>query len=116
MIIRVIDVVGSDVVSYDSGKILRRYIKDTIELDDDLVIISFEGVPSLTAAFLNSGIGQLYKSYSTKFIRKNIVFSDLTPPDARLLHVVMEFARSYHNNKKFRKAVKKAIMEDEEEE
>jgi len=74
------------------------------------VTVSFLNVSSLTSAFLNAAIGQLYGSFTENGIRSKLKVKDIEPDDLALLKRVVETAKQYFKDpKRFNKAVQEAI-------
>lgn len=62
------------------------------------VTLSFLNVTSLTSAFLNVAIGQLYGVFSEDEIRAQLRVRDMQPDDRLLLKRVVETAKQYFQN------------------
>ncbi len=93
--ISLFEVVGSHlcVASSDGQKVYRRIIS-AIE-NDRSVLLSFQNVSTLTAAFLNSAIGQLYGVYSEEKIRSLLKVEDIEQDDLALVKRVVDNAKLY---------------------
>ena len=57
--------------------------------------LSFTNVKSLTSAFQNAAVGQLYGGFSEQKIRANLSVSAMAPEDIALLRRVVETAKQY---------------------
>lgn len=97
--ISMFEVVGSSlcVASSDGEKIFER-LKTTLEADRN-VVLSFHNVTTLTSAFLNSAIGQLYGQFSEEKIRALLKVEDADQDDLVLLKSVVDNAKLYFKNK-----------------
>ena len=62
------------------------------------VNVSFKNVTSLTSAFLNSAIGQLYGNFDEAFIKSHLSVSDIESDDLLLLKRVVDTAKEYFKN------------------
>ena len=60
--------------------------------------LSFMNVTSLTSAFLNAAIGQLYGEFSEEEIRAKLTVKDMEQDDLVLLKRVVETAKAYFKN------------------
>lgn len=74
------------------------------------VTVSFRNVSSLTSAFLNAAIEQLYGSFSQEEIRARLKVKDISPADLALLKRVVDTAKEYFKDpNRFRKAEQAAL-------
>jgi STAS-like domain of unknown function (DUF4325) len=108
--LRVFEVVGSPLcVASDDGQ--RVYDRGAAALKEDRnVTVSFLNVSSLTSAFLNAAIGQLYGSFTENQIRSKLKVKDMQPDDLALLKRVVETAKQYFKDpKRFDRAVEDAV-------
>ena len=111
--ISLFEVVGSPlcVASGDGQKVYER-------LESGLksgrgVVISFRNVTTLTSAFLNAAIGQLYGSFGSEEIRSLLKVKDIARDDLELLKRVIETAKQYFRDpQKFDQAVQDVLEEE----
>lgn len=106
------EIVGSPlcVASSDGQKVYDRLSAALKE--ERNVTLSFNNVSTLTSAFLNAAIGQLYGTFSDKQIRALLKVRDMQPDDLALLKRVVETAKQYFKDpQKFDQAIREA-MED----
>ena len=104
--ISIFEVVGSPlcVASDDGQKVYERLAVSIRE--NRSVTISFHNISTLTSAFLNAAIGQLYGAFSGDQIRALLNVEDMQPDDLALLKRVVETARAYFKDpQKFDQAV-----------
>ena len=89
------EVVGGPlcVASNDGQKIYDR-IAAALKADRQ-VELSFHKVTTLTAAFLNAAIGQLYGTFSEEQIRSRLKVKDVESDDLALLKRVVDNAKLY---------------------
>ena len=106
----IFEVVGSPLcVASDDGQRVHDRVAAALKEGSD-VTVSFLNVSSLTSAFLNAAIGQLYGSFTENEIRSNLKVKDIEPDDLALLKRVVETAKQYFKDpKRFDKAVEEAI-------
>lgn len=96
--IKVFEVVGSKLcVASSDGQKVHDQIVAAINAGRK-VELSFANVESLTSAFLNAAIGQLYGELSEQKIRANLSVAGMTPDDIDLLRRVVEAAKQYFKN------------------
>ena len=96
--IKVLEVVGSKLcVASSDGQKVHDQIAAALNAGKQ-VQLSFSNVESLTSAFLNAAIGQLYAEFSEQKIRATLSVSDMTPDDVELLKRVVEAAKQYFKN------------------
>ena len=93
--ISIFEVVGSRlcVASSDGQKVYNRLA--TALAANRCVILSFHNVATLTSAFLNAAIGQLYGAFSEEQIRSHLKVVDVEQDDLALLKRVVDTAKLY---------------------
>ena len=93
--ISIFEVVGSSLcVASDDGQKVYDRLNAALEADRD-VALSFYNVTTLTSAFLNSAIGQLYRTFSEKQIRSLLKVENMEQDDLALLKRVVDNAKLY---------------------
>jgi len=110
IVISPFEIVGSQlcVASNDGQKVYDRIAKSF--RDGQKVVVSFHNVTSLTSAFLNAAIGQLYGKFSGDQIRANLQVKDMAPEDLALLKRVVDTAKEYFKDpERFKKAEEAAL-------
>lgn len=111
--ISIFEVVGSPlcVASNDGQKIYDRLA--TALKKGQSTILSFHNVSTLTSAFLNAAIGQLYGKFSEEQIRALLKVKDMEPDDLALLKRVVETAKQYFKDpQKFDQAVRNELGDE----
>ncbi len=110
LIISPYEIVGSPLcVASDDGQKVFERIAGALKVGRS-VTVSFRNVTSLTSAFLNAAIGQLYGSFSPSEIRARLKVKDLAPADLVLLKRVVDTAKEYFKDPgRFRKAEQAAL-------
>ena len=104
--ISVFGIVGSPlcVASSDGQKVYER-LNAALETDREVVLL-FHNVTTLTSAFLNAAIGQLYGTFSEEQIRAQLKVEDMEQDDLALLKRVVDNAKLYFKDpKRFDKVV-----------
>src|SRR5258708_2215004 len=91
----VFEVVGGSlaVASDDGQKIFDRIAAGLKEGKN--VSLSFRNLQSITSAFLNAAIGQLYGTFKEEQIRSQLRVTDAQPDDLVLLKRVVDTAKAY---------------------
>ncbi len=104
------ETVGSPVcVASDDGERVHDRIAAALK-EGRSATVSFLHVSSLTWAFLNAAIGQLYGSFTEDQIRSKLKVKDIEPDDLALLKRVVETAKQYFKDpKRFNKALQDAL-------
>jgi hypothetical protein len=108
--LNVFEIVGSPLcVASDDGQ--RVYDRIASAFKEEMnVTVSFLNISSLTSAFLNAAIGQLYGSFTEDQIRSRLKVKDMQPDDLALLKRVVETAKEYFKDpKRFNQAVEEVI-------
>ncbi len=107
MTISIFETVGSPlcVASGDGQKVYERLAAALHK--GRSVTLSFHNVTTLTSAFLNAAIGQLYGVFSEEHIRSLLKVQDMPPDDLALLKRVVETAKQYFKDpQRFDQAVR----------
>ncbi|MEQ1679793.1 MAG: DUF4325 domain-containing protein [Nitrospira sp. CG24B] len=101
----IFEIVGSPLcVASDDGQKIHDRIADALK-EGQSVALSFLNVTSLTSAFLNAAVGQLYSSFTEEQIRSKLRVTDLQPDDRALLKRVVDTAKEYFKDpERFKKA------------
>jgi hypothetical protein len=91
----VFEIVGSPlcVAASDGQKVYDR-LKTVLE-EERPVTLSFYNISTMTSAFLNAAIGQLYGEFSEHHIRALLTVKDMQPDDLALLKRVVDTAKLY---------------------
>lgn len=112
----VFEIVGSPpCVASDDGQKVHDRIAGALSQNRS-VSLSFLNVTSLTSAFLNAAIGQLYGDFSEDRIRQNLTVTDMVPDDIDLLKRVVETAKAYFKDPDRFNEVMRSAMEEEDDE
>lgn len=90
-------IVGSPFcVSTEDGILVFQAIRQVLQQEQGQgVVLSFAGVDSLTSAFLNAAIGQLYSVFSETQIQGALSVDHMERSDKILLRKVVENAKRY---------------------
>lgn len=112
IVIMVFEVVGSGIcVSSDDGQKVHDQIAAALR-EGKKIKVSFLNVASLTSAFLNAAVGQLYGEFSEETIRASLTVAEMEQEDLALLKRVVETAKEYFSNpERFKKAREEALEE-----
>lgn len=114
--ISIFEVVGNSlcVASSDGQKVFERLASALKE--GGRVVLSFRNVSTLTSAFLNAAIGQLYGEFSGEQIRSLLKVQDIQPDDLALLKRVVETAKQYFSDpQKFDQALRDTLGDEDDE-
>lgn len=109
----IFEIIGSPlcVASGDGQKVFDRLAAALKEGRG--VTLSFHNVTTLTSAFLNAAIGQLYGTFSEEQIRSLLKVQDMQADDLALLKRVVETAKLYFKDpQKFDQAVQETLGDD----
>lgn len=113
--LHIYEVVGSSlcVASQDGQKVFEQ-IQQALK-DSKKVEISFQNVQSLTSAFLNAAIGQLYGFFNHDLLKGNLSVTDIEKDDLSLLKRVIDTAKQYFKDPAVIEAIRHEAMGDEDE-
>jgi hypothetical protein len=93
--IRVFEIVGSSLcVASDDGQKVHDEISAVLKKKGK-ARLSFLNVKSLTSAFLNTAVGQLYGEFSEGQIKSNLSVAEMEQDDLYLLKRVVDTAKQY---------------------
>jgi STAS-like domain of unknown function (DUF4325) len=108
--INVFEIVGSPlcVASDDGQKVYERIGKAMRQ--ERSVALSFMNITSLTSAFLNTAIGQLYGEFTEEEIRAKLTVKDMEPDDLFLLKRVVDTAKAYFKNPALHKKATEELL------
>jgi hypothetical protein len=115
VMIRIFEVVGSPLcVASDDGLKVYQQIASVLK-EGRKAQVSFQNVESLTSAFLNAAIGQLYGEFSEQQIKSSLKVMEMTREDLALLKRVVDTAKVYFKNREeMTKARNEALGDDSE--
>ncbi len=113
--ISVYEVVGSALcVASDDGQKVHDRIAAALH-ESRNVALSFRNVKSLTSAFLNAAVGQLYGTFTEEQVKANLQVVDMEPDDLGLLKRVVDRAKEYFKDPtRFRNAAREVLGDDSE--
>ena len=97
--LRIGEMIGSSYcVSSRDGERIYKQVAPLVESNTP-VVISFEGVEIIIAAFLNVAVGQLYGKFDRDYIEKLISYQELSDQDMDLVRRVTKNAEIYFSRK-----------------
>jgi len=115
LILSIYEIVGSQlcVASSDGQKVYDRL---QVALKEGRnVTLSFHNINTLTSAFLNAAVGQLYGTFTEDEIRALLEVRDMQQDDMALLKHVVETAKHYFEDpEKFDQAIQETLGEGSE--
>ncbi|MGB2987362.1 MAG: STAS-like domain-containing protein [Phycisphaerae bacterium] len=113
--IQVYEVVGSTLcVASDDGQKVHDRIAAALR-ENRNVALSFRNVESLTSAFLNAAVGQLYASFTEDQVRARVRVEDMEQDDLVLLKRVVDTAKQYFKDpERFKDAAREVLGDDDE--
>ena len=107
------EVVGSPFcVASSDGQKICDHLTAALKADRSIAL-SFRNVSTLTAAFLNAAIGQLFGIFREEQIRSHLKIVDVEPGDLALLNRVVDNAKLYFKDPERFDRVIQEIIEDE---
>ena len=114
--ISVYEVVGSPLcVASDDGQKVHDRLAVALA-NGRPVLLSFHNVSTMTSAFLNTAIGQLYGNFSEEQVRALLKVEDIEPQDAGLVKRVVETAKQYFQDRqRFDQAVREVLEDDDDD-
>ena len=108
--ISLFEIVGSPFcVASDDGQKIHYRLDVALKANRE-VVLSFRNVTALTAAFLNTAIGQLYGTFNEEKIHSLLKVEDAEQDDLVLLNSVINNAKLYFKDpKRYNQAIREAI-------
>jgi hypothetical protein len=111
----VFEIVGSQLcVASDDGQKVYERLAAAIK-EGRNVVVSFLNVASLTSAFLNAAIGQLYGSFTEEQIRAKVRVQDMAGDDLALLKRVVDTSKEYFRDMSAFKAATQEMLGGDDE-
>jgi hypothetical protein len=108
--INVFEIVGSPLcVASDDGQKVYERIGQAMRQGRS-VELSFVNITSLTPAFLNTAIGQLYGEFTEEEIRTKLAVKVMEPDDLFLLKRVVDTAKAYFKNPALHKKATEELL------
>ena len=109
----VFETVGSPLcVASDDGQKVHDRIAAALK-EGHKVNVSFLNVTSITSAFLNAAIGQLYGEFREDGIRAGLQVADMAQDDLVLLKRVVETAKAYFKDRQgFNRAISDVLGDE----
>ncbi len=113
--LRIYEIVGHEIcVSTDDGQKVFEQIASALR-NKKKVDLSFLNIESLTSAFLNAAIGQLYGKFPEDLIKSSLKVSDILQDDQLLLKRVVENAKEYFKDPERYERALREVMGNEDE-
>jgi hypothetical protein len=114
-LLNVVETVGSPLcVATEDGEAVHDRVAKALRSNRS-IRLSFARVETLTSAFLNASIGQLYGEFSEDIIRQRLQIQDMEDEDLALVQRVVERAKVYFSDpERFAKAQRNVLGEDDE--
>lgn len=108
--VSVFEVVGNALcVASDDGQRVHDRLSTALK-DSRNVNLSFRNVSSLTSAFLNTAVGQLYGTFSEDHIRTQLNIEEMSLDDLVLLERVVDTAKQYFKDpQRFEQALREEM-------
>jgi Icc-related predicted phosphoesterase len=111
----VFEIVGNGLcVASDDGQKVHDRIAAALR-EGRKVNLSFLNVKSLTSAFLNTAIGQLYSEFTEEEIKGKLSVSDMEQDDLALLKRVVETAKEYFKDREAFDAARREAGEEDDD-
>ena len=108
MDISICNEIGTRCITQEDGQIIYNIVRSNL-LNGKNVVIDFEGVSQFASPFFNFAVGQLLKDIQYDTIQKLLVPKNLNQVGNMLYKKVLENAKEYHSNSKYREAVDAAL-------
>lgn len=115
MNIKIVDLAKHAIcVASDDGHLVYKHFEAALKNGEEITA-DFAGVSTLTSAFLNAAIGQLYSQFKSDFIDRHVSVVNLDESDEVLLARVRENAKIYFSDPDRYDASRRAVFGDIDE-
>lgn len=115
VIIRVYELVGNGLcVASEDGQKVHDQIARSLR-EDRSVQLSFLNIETLTSAFLNAAVGQLYGEFPETDIKSHVSVTAMEPDDLELLKRVVDTAKEYFKDPRRFNHIRQTILEEDDE-
>lgn len=113
LVLSLYEIVGSPLcVASDDGQKVYDRLEAALK-ENQNVTLSFRNISTLTSAFLNAAIGQLYGAFGEEQIRSSLKVEDIEQDDLALLKRVVKTAKQYFKDpKKYDQAVRETLGDE----
>jgi hypothetical protein len=113
--LRIYEIVGSSlcVASQDGQKVFEQIQRALA--NGNKVRLSFQNVESLTSAFLNAAVGQLYGTFDHILLKENLSVTEMENSDKLLLKRVIDTAKQYFKDPAVIDAIRRETLGEEDE-
>lgn len=107
------EIIGNPLcVASDDGQRVYGRLEAALK-EGQKVTLSFRHITTLTSAFLNAAIGQLYGTFSEEQIRSLLKVQEMEQDDLALLKRVVETAKEYFKDpERFDQAVRETLGDE----
>jgi hypothetical protein len=110
MICRVCEITGQFAIASDSGQRLYDLIHPELKAGK-AVKLDFTGVRVYASAFFNFAIGQILRDVTVDDFNRLLTFTAISPLGENVLERVIENAKPYYSDPKYRQAVDTVLEE-----
>lgn len=107
---KISELIGENCMSQSSGQKLYELIYPQLKAGET-VELDFTGVKRFLAIFFNVAIGQLLRDIVAEDLEKLLFLSNLSPLGEQIYYNVIETAKRYYSDEKYRQAVDEMNLE-----
>lgn len=108
MMVRVVSAVGENCITVEDGEKLFLSIHPELSNGQD-VTLDFTGVSVFASPFFNAAIGQLLRDVPAENLQSHLHFFGLSAYGNHVLGRVIDNAKSYYTNPRFRDSVDEVL-------
>lgn len=106
--IKILELIGNLCLSTEDGERLYNLIHHQL-INNQKVILDFEGVEICVSSFLNSSFGQLLKDIKKDDLYNLLQFKNIDDTELLLIKMVIENAVKYYSNKEHKQNLDQSI-------
>lgn len=104
------ELIGENCMSQRDGQQLYNLIHPQLQAGES-VELDFTGVRRFLSVFFNFAISQLLRDVKVEDFEKLLVVNGLNPLGEQVYHNVIEYAKRYYSDEKYRQTVDEMIRE-----
>lgn len=113
MTINVQKIIGENCITLEDGKKVYKLILSVLDKNQN-IDLDFTGVRIYASPFFNGAVAKLLGNFTQEELNKRVKFEGLSDHGKQVLRRVIQNARKYYSNDKFRNAVDKVVAEQSE--
>lgn len=108
---KVYELIGENCMSQEAGQQIYNLIHPKLQAGES-VELNFTGVRRFLSVFFNFAIGQLLRDIKAENLDRLLILSNLNPVGQQTYENVIDNAKRYYLDERYRKAADEMILEE----